>query len=628
MSAGQQFRLLGQRRFAPYFLTQFLGAFNDNVFKNALIILIAYQQAGLDRTDTNILTNVAAGLFILPFFLFAAGAGQLAERHDKARLIRYIKLAEIGIMSAAALAFWFQSLTGLIVLLFAMGAQSTFFAPIKYGILPQHLRENELVGGNALVQAGTFLAILLGTMLGGMLIAEREGGRLYVATAIVVIAILGYLASRPIPAAPAAAPGLRVNFNPFTAVWENLRLIRRGRSVFLSIMGVSWFWFLGVVYLTQLPNYTQYTLGGDERVVTLLLTLFSVGIGIGSLSCERLSAGRVEIGLVPIGALGLTVFGLDLVFAANAQHGGPLVGAGEFLSRPGSWRVAFDLVAIGTFGGFYIVPLFALVQSRAPEDARARTIAGNTILNAAAMVVASIMAAGLLGAGVTIPQLFGLLAVMNAVVAVFIFMLVPEFTLRAVSWLLVHALYRVRTNGLSRHIPSDGPAMLACNHVSYVDALIIGACVRRPVRFVMYYKIFSTPVLSYLFRAAGAIPIAGRREDEILYNTAFDRIDAALAAGEIVCIFPEGRLTADGEIGEFRPGIERALARRAVPVVPMALRGLWGSLFSRSHGGLFRGGPRKLWARVELIAGPPLPGAGLTVATLESTVRELRGEVR
>lgn len=625
-SSESQFSLLRQRRFLPLFLTQFLGAFNDNVFKNALIILIAFQAADQAGMNSNTLINLSAGLFILPFFLFSASAGQFADKFEKARLIRFTKLLEVIIMTCAFIGFYTHNIALLMALLFLMGTQSTLFGPLKYGILPQHLKNTELVGGNGLIEMGTFLAILLGTMTGGILIGMHDWGPQIVSFCVIGIALLGYLASRSIPVAVPVAPALKLNWNPFTETARNIRFARQNRTVFLSILGNSWFWFLGSVYLTQLPNYTKLILGGNEQVVTLLLTLFSLGIGIGSLLCERLSGRRVEIGLVPFGSIGLTLFGIDLFFAAPTPLGLANSGMSTFLAHPGSWRIVLDIILLGIFGGFYIVPLYALIQSRSEVSHRSRVIAGNNIINALMMVLSALLAIVLLNAGFSIPQLFLLVALLNAVVAVYIYTLVPEFLMRFLVWILVHIMYRVRKTGLA-HIPEDGPAVLVCNHVSFVDALIIAGCVRRPVRFVMDHHIFHLPVLRLIFNSAGAIPIASARENPELLEQAFARISEYLDNDEIVCIFPEGKITRDGAINPFRGGIERIVAARPVTVVPMALRGLWGSWFSRRSGRAMSRWPRPRWRRIELIAGAPVAPSQISAADLQHQVTALRGDL-
>ncbi|HPF58884.1 MAG TPA: MFS transporter [Candidatus Competibacteraceae bacterium] len=625
MSASNEFILLKERRFLPFFITQFLGAFNDNVFKNALIILIAFQAT--DPAQANVLINASAGLFVLPFFLFSATAGQLADKYEKSRLMQLIKLLEILIMLAAAMAFILGSLPLLIGLLFLMGWQSTLFGPVKYSILPQHLKPEELVGGNGWVEMGTFLAILIGTLLGGVLIAIQSNGAWLVAGTIVILAVLGFISSLFIPQAAPDAPDLRINWNPITETWRTISIARRNRTVFLSVLGISWFWFLGATYLAQLPNYTKLSLGGDEHVVTLLLTTFALGIGIGSMLCERLSGRRVELGLVPFGSIGLTVFGVDLFFAGvPVSTDAPLIGALEFLRSTSNWRVLLDVLLMGMFGGFYIVPLYALVQQRSEPGFRSRVIAGNNIINALFMVLSALLAIIFLDSvGLSIPQFLLLTAIFNAVVAVYIFTLVPEFLMRFIVWILVNTVYRLRTVGLE-HIPEEGPVVVVCNHVSYMDALIVIGCCRRPIRFVMDYQIFKIPVLSFVFRTAGAIPIAPARENAKVLERAYEQVARYLEDGEVVGIFPEGKLTGDGEIGSFKNGVQRIIRRNPAPVVPMALRGLWGSFFSRYRGKAMSHFPRRFWSRIELIVSEPVAPEQAATSLLRETVIRLRGD--
>ena len=403
-----------------------------------------------------------------------------------------------------------------------MGVQSTLFGPVKYAILPQHLRREELTGGNGLVEMGTFVAILLGTIAGGILVAMAPGGPVWAGAVAVVVAVIGWLASRGIPHTPPVAPALRINWNPVSETWRNLRLAHRNRVVWRSMLGISWFWFYGTTFLAQFAGFTKDFLGGDETVTTFLLAVFSVGIGIGSLLCERLSGRRVEIGLVPFGAIGLTVFAVDLWFAAKGLRATGTAALAAFLADPAHWRVAFDLVMIGLFGGFYIVPLYAMIQERSEPTHRSRIIAANNIVNALFMVASAVIAIGLLQAGLSVVDLFLVTALMNAAVAIYIFTLVPEFLMRFIAWLLVHTMYRVARRGLE-HVPDEGACVVACNHVSYVDAVVISAYVPRPIRFVMDHRIFETPVMGFVFRTMRAIPIASAKEDAARKERAFDR---------------------------------------------------------------------------------------------------------
>lgn len=606
-----QFQLLKTRRFAPFFCTQFLGAFNDNLFKNALVVLLTFQAASWTSLAPEILANLAAGIFILPFFLFSATAGQLADKYDKATLARLVKVLEMLIMAVAAAGFGLHSLAVLLVALFLLGCHSTLFGPVKYAILPQHLHPDELVGGNALIEAGTFVSILVGTLAGGLLAGAAEHP-VWIAVGGLAVAAAGYAASRGIPAAPAPDPGLKVNPNPLTETWRNIAFARENRTVFLSILGISWFWLYGALFLAQFPAYARNVLGGGETAVTLLLATFTIGIGLGSLLCERLSGKQVEIGLVPFGSIGLSCFGLDLAFASPAAlpAGAPLALA-ALVGQPGMWRVLFDLAMLGMFGGFFIVPLYALVQVRSAPEHRARVIAANNILNALFMVAGALAAAALLGAGLGIPALFAVAALGNAAVAIYIYGLVPEFLLRFVAWLFIHAAYRLEKRGLE-HIPATGPALLVCNHVSDVDPVVIMGASPRPVRFVMDHRIFRLPLLNYVFRHSGAIPISPAKEDPAMLERACQAVARALDAGELVAIFPEGRITGDGEIQPFPPGLSRILERNPVPVVPLALSGLWGGFFSRAG----------------LVAAPPLAPAEATPEHLQAIVAGLRGETR
>jgi len=618
MENENQFRLLRKRRFAPFFLTQVLGAFNDNVYKNALVILVAYHAASYASIDPNLLTNVAAGLFILPFVLFSATAGQIADKFEKSAIIRIIKASEIGIMVIAAAGLLLKNLPLLLAALFLLGLHSTFFGPVKYAILPQVLSPAELVGGNGLVEMGTFVAILAGTLVAGVLIA-LDRGIVWVAALILVTGVLGFLASLAIPKVARAAESLSFEWNPFRETWSNLQFARRNRTVFLSLLGISWFWFYGAMFLSQFPTYSKAVLGGNEHVVTLLLALFSIGVAAGSLLCERLSGHKVEIGLVPFGSIGLSVFALDLFLATPGSVEHANFGAWQFLTQPGSWRIALDLFLIGMFGGFYIVPLYALIQTRSEPSHRSRIIAANNILNALFMVAAAGLAVVALSAGLSIAQLLLLTGALNAVVAIYIYLLVPEFLLRFLDWLLVHSIYRLRATGLA-HIPEEGPALLVCNHQSLADALIITAVCRRPIRFVMYYAIFNVPVLSFIFRAMKAIPIAGAKEAPDVLERAYDNIAAALADGQLVCIFPEGQLTRDGEIGKFRPGVSRILERTPVAVIPMALSGLWRSIFSRNRD---KWKVAVLFPSVSLAAGPALAPSDASPEALHAVIRRL-----
>ena len=626
MPESSQFRLLSERRFAPFFGVQFLGALNDNTFKQALVILLAYQTASFTTMSSDVLQNLAQALFILPFFLFSATAGQLADKYEKSRLISVTVAIELVVMMLGAIGFFMHSLALLLAALFLGGVQSALFGPVKYAILPQQLKETELVGGNGLIETGTSVAILLGMVLGGWMVSQADWGIAAVACTTVALSAGGLLLSRYVLPAPAADPDLRINWNVITETWRNFQFLRGNRTVLLSVLGISWFWFFGALFVTQFPNLSKNILAGDAHVVTLLLIVFSIGIGAGSLLCERLSGHKIEIGLVPFGSIGMTLFAVDLYFVLAAHTQDAPVTLGEFMREAGHWRILADLLLIGIFGGFYIVPLYALVQSRSEARHRSRIIAGNNILNALFVVAAAVMAIALFKAGFTIPQLFLVTAALNAVVAIYIYTLVPEFLMRFIVWLLIHSVYRLEKSGLD-NIPDEGAAVLVCNHVSFVDALIVAAACRRPIRFVMDHNIFRVPVLNFVFRTGRAIPIASAREDPALLEKAYDEIAQGLEQGDLVCIFPEGRITDTGEMYPFRPGIMRIVERTPVPVVPLALRGLWGSFFSRKDGPAMSKPSRlSLFSRIALAVDKPVLPQRVTPEGLQAQVLALRGD--
>jgi 1-acyl-sn-glycerol-3-phosphate acyltransferase len=626
MSKPNQFSLLGQRRFAPFFWTQFLGALNDNIFKTALLTIITYDALNWTDMDPGTITNLIPGLFILPFVLFSATSGQLSDKFDKAKVARWVKVMEIAIMCLAAYGWMTHHLWLLVGAVVGMGLHSTIFGPVKYSYMPQHLKQNELIGGNGVVEMGTFVGILLGEVIGAVLVMQDVWGRELVALGTIGIAVLGLLASLAIPSSPAPEPDLNINWNPLTEIPRNLKFSSGNRTVFLSMLGNSWFWFYGAIVLAQFPVYAKNYLHGDHSVFVLLLMVFSLGIGIGSLLCERLSDHKIEIGLVPFGAIGLSIFGIDLFFASNGYSNTVMVDFAGFVAQSGSWRILADIVLLGVFGGFYIVPLFALIQTRCNRAHLSRTIAGMNILNALFMVVSAIVAMGLLQAGFTIPQIFLTTALLNICVALYIFLLVPEFLLRFLAWILINTIYRVRRIG-TEAIPHQGAAILVSNHVSYVDAIVIMAASPRPIRFVMDHQIFKVPVLSWLFKTAKAIPVAPASEDPEMTARAYREIAQALADGDLVCIFPEGRLTSTGEMNPFKGGIKKITDENQVPVLPMALRGLWGSFFTRNKQNmLVRKVRRGLFSRLELVVGEPVLPVDVTPELLQEKVQALRGD--
>lgn len=621
-----QFSLLRQRRFLPLFLVQALDAFAGNLFRGALVMYVVRHATGLRSSEVDIYSNVAAALFVLPLLLLSGFAGQWVEAREKARLVRGLQLFGVAVALAAGAGLLLGSLPLLLCALCAYGVLTALFGPAKYSMLPQVLRPQELIGGNALVVTSTFVGILLGAGLGDWLLARQGDGPMLAAVALVVLAVVSYLCARLVPTAPATAPGLHIDRNPLRGVFDLVVQLRGDRAVLQAVLGVSWAWFIGTVLLAQLPGYTRLYLGGDAGAVVLAMACPAIGIVIGALLCERLSRRTVEIGLVPLGALGLTLAMLDLYFARPQVATLTNLPWRDLLHAPGNLRLCLDLCFIGVSAGWFVVPLYALVQQRTRRERLARVIAANNLLNGVFMLAAAAFAVALLQSGFNIPQVLLALAVLNIAVAVAIFVMVPEFVARFASWLVIKTLYRIDLRGIE-HVPEDGPALIVCNHVSYMDALLLMGAVPRPTRFVMYYKIFDIPVMNLVFRAARAIPIAGAKEDPAVMARAFEQIDAALAAGEVVGIFPEGALTKDGEIAMFRGGVERILATRPVPVVPMALRGMWQSMWSRRNARLRRlRVPRRVRARVEIVVDAPVAPEQASAAALEAKVRALRGD--
>lgn len=529
-------------------------------------------------------------------------------------------------MLLAAVGFLYQQIELLLFVLFLMGAQSAFFGPIKYSYLPQVMNEAELVRANALFQLGTFLAILVGTITGGVLIASSENGAIITSAAVVSLALLGAFTAIAIPPVR-NYPEVRIDRNPFGPTIETIKIVRKNRTIFLSILGMTWFWFFGAALLALFPAYGKDYLYSNEHVVTFFLSLFSIGIGVGSVLCNKLSGKKLELGLVPIGCFGMTVAAVDLYFATPNSLVAPdaLHDLSSFLQLPGSWRIAFDLFFISASGGLFIIPLLTLIQERSPKESLSRVIAGLNILNALGMVLSSMFLLFLHSLELAIPTIFLCYGVINLLVGIYIFLLIPEFTLRFCVWVLSKIIYKVTYKKKNR-LPETGAAVLVCNHISYVDWLIIQSASRRPIRFVMHYRFLQIPMTGWLFSIAGVIPIASQKDNPEVLQAAMDEIEQVLARGELLCIFPEGTLTKDGEIGEFRRGIERIVEKSPAPVVPMALSGMWESLFARNPQSKRRRIRRRLRAAVELAFGSALePGRELISAEdLRIKVSQLR----
>lgn len=623
-----QFALLKQRRFAPFFWTQFLGAGNDNLFKFALTVMVTYQLQ-VSWLPPSLAGLVIGAVFIFPFVITSATSGQLTDKYDKTKMIRFVKNLEIVIMLIAAYGFIASNAVVLLVCVFLMGIHSTLFGPVKFAYLPQVLNEREITGGNGMVEMGTFVAILLGSLAGGLLVALPEVGHLYIAVACLAVAVLGRITAQFVPPSPATDPDLVINWNPISETLRNLKLARTNIVVFRSLLGISWMWFFGAVFLGQFPSFAKEVLHGDSNVASLLLVVFSVGIGVGSLMCEMLSKRHVEIGLVPLGAIGMSIFAIDLYFASRALPSASEMGVAAFVAQAKHWRVMADLGLLALFAGLYSVPMYALIQLRSPASHRARIIAANNILNALFMIASSILAGAMLALGASVPQIFLAVGIANIVVAGYIFLLVPEYLLRFIAWVASRFIYRFKITG-DEHIPVQGAAVLTCNHVSYVDAVLLMAASPRPIYFVMDHRIFKQPLLGGLFKLAKAIPIAPRSEDPAAYEAAFEAAAKVLRDGDLLAIFPEGGITKDGTLQPFKGGIMKILGNAerdgvTAPVIPMALTNLWGSYFSRieKDGAMVRPFRRGVFSRVGLNVGAALQPAQVQTDTLHARVAAL-----
>ena len=619
--------MIGQKRFSGIFWTQSIGAWTDCFFKQVLLALLVERKLSFMGMNHENIGLLAGAIFMAPYFLFSATAGQLADKLDKAAIIRGLKMTEIFFAVVGAIAIYHNSIDWCMVTLVFFAVQASFFGPLKYAILPQLLKEDELVTGNAWVETSTNLFILGGTIMGTEFIL-RGVPDAAIGALLVGISVVGYFCSTTIPSAPSSNPALHVNLNPFIPTFQTLRLIAEKRAILNSILGISWFWALGMVMLNAFPFYTTDYLKCSLEVSTLLFLVFSVGIAVGSMWCERLSYGRLELGLVPFGSMGISLFLGALWLLGNPlpEHAAPF-GALEFLRTGGGLAISACVFFFCLFSGFFIVPLYTLIQQRSDPDSRARVIAGNNIVNAIFMVGALGATAALRShLHLTLPQVFGVAALFNLLVALYIYTLIPEFGVRFIAYVLTHILYRLKVVGEEK-IPHDGGLILACNHPSFVDWLIVMAAVRRPVHFVMWYTYFEKPVIKTLFKAAGVIPISSARLRPQILEDAFVSIKRYLDEGEVVCIFPEGTVTKTGELNVFRNGIEKMVQASQVPVVPVALTGLWGSHFSRYKGGLLnRAERRPLRSHIEVVVGDSIPAEEVKAEELQLVVGRLCGD--
>jgi len=575
-----QLHLLKTRRFLPLFLTQFLGAFNDNAFKNALVILITYRIATQSSISTEILITLAAGIFILPFFLFSALAGQLADKFEKSRLIRITKLAEIILMAIAMMGFLTKSVFLLMLVLFLLGAQATFFGPIKYAILPTHLREDELVSGNAFIEAGTFLAILTGTILGGILILMNAGA-VTVSILCILVAISGWLSSIYIPRAAAAVPELKIGYNIIQQTLDILRFSAKSHDIFLCILGISWFWLIGATFLSQFPTFAKNTIGADGHVVTLFLSVFSIGIAIGSMFCNRLLKGRVHATYVPLAALGMTIFMVDLFFASTqitSSNGAQLISASQFLVTLTGWHILIDLLLIAICGGLFIVPLYAILQIRSAESHRARVIASNNVMNALFMVAAAILTSLMFILHFTVPQIFLAAAIGNAIVAIYICKLLPDALIKSIFQTILTTLYKVKVVGLENFDNAGNRVLIIANHTSFLDAALIASFLPEKLTFAINTNIAKKWWIKPIAKLVDLYPL------DPTNPMATKALIELIRQGKKCVIFPEGRLTMTGSLMKIYEGPSMIAEKSGATLLPIRIQGAQYTIFSRLKG--------------------------------------------
>ncbi len=595
--SGTQFNLLATKRFLPLFLTQALGVLNDNIFKNALAILIIYRIADVAGLNGQVLVTAAGGVFILPFFLFSATAGQLADKFDKSGLIRKIKAAEIAVMSLGAVSFWIGDIYLMMTVLFLMGAQSSFFGPVKYSILPDHLSEDELIGGNALVEAGTFLAILIGTIAGGLLILRDQG--MIISITVICLAILGYLASLNIPRTAPLVPHLRINPNFLNETWSILRNANADRRIFLSILGISWFWLVGATFLSQFPALAKDILIADETVITLFLTVFSVGIALGSLMCNKLLQGVVTAKYVPFGAMGITLFIVDFYFACRGLPSitsvSGFANAVDFLSVPANYRILFDLLGISICGGLFIVPLYAILQTQSEENHRSRNIAANNILNALFIVAGAFAASGLLAIDVDVLTVLLLMGAVNGLVALYICKLLPDALIKAFLISVLKLLFRVEVRGMEHYAKVGKRAVIVVNHVSFLDPLLLAVFLPVKPIFAVNTHIANAWWVRPFLRLVDAFPI------DPTNPMATKSLIKAVQEDRHCVIFPEGRITVTGALMKVFEGPGMVADKAEAQLLPIRIDGAQYTPFSRLKGKM----RIRLFPKITLTILPP-----------------------
>lgn len=577
------------RRFWPLFWTQFLGAANDNFFKNALVMMITYNSVHLMGMNSAALVALAGGIFILPYVTFSATAGQIADHYDKAQVIRVTKITELVIMLIAAVGFFLSSYGLLLVVLFLMGAQSSFFSPVKFGMLPEILNEDELTLGNAYIGGGTFLAILIGTILGG-LSASLPGANIITSIGVVVVAALGIWSAWYQRDLGDNHDGVKIDYTFVKPTFEIIKRSFQEKKTLKAIIGISWFWLFGAALLSILPALCKELFQGSETVGTMFMSTFTIGMGLGSIVCNKLSGKRVEVGMVPLAAVGMSLFLLDLFWVCTNwnYHTLELLSIPDFFKLDGSVRAIFDLTMVTIFGGMFIIPQQAYMQRNSDPEYLARTIAANNIWNSVGMVVAAVTLMVLHSFKISLPHIVGLIALANLLFAYVLYRFYTEEMWRFIAMGLTKLMYNLKVEG-ENIIPTKGPVIIASNHVTFVDWLFIMAISPRPLRWVIDHIYYNIPGLKILFKHAKLIPVATKKENPEILEKSFKTMFEALDNGEILGLFPEGFLTRDGKLRKFQPGIKKIVDQTQAEVIPIVISGAWGSFFSHEGPGVFKG---------------------------------------
>jgi len=600
------------RRFWPLFWTQFSGALNDNFFKNAFVMLITYKSASIAGMTASQIVPMAGGIFILPFFLFSATAGQIADKYQKAKIIKITKYTELFVMCLATVGLFLSNFELLLFVLFLMGTQSAFFGPLKYGIIPQLVHDHELVTGNAYIASGTFIAILVGTICGGIF-SSFESYQYWVSGGLILVSLIGIFTSHYVQEVKVFNSEVKVDYTFIKPTWNILRLTMKDKDIFYTVLGISWFWFLGAAILSLVPIFCKEVMHGNTYVGTMFLATFTIGMGVGSILTEKISGKNVEMGVVAIASLVLSIFLIDLhcvgLSFMKEVSGSELLGPAQFFKQSGSIHAFFDLFMISICGGMYIVPQMTYVQEISDEDKLSRTIAGNNIWNALFMVSSAgfLMVISTLG----IPKSILIVAILNIIVSFFQYAYRSLDTVRFLGWILSHLFYNFKVKG-KENLPENGPFIILCNHVSFIDWLFIYAAIKPSPQFIIDWAYYYMPLGPFWFKQGGLIPIATKKESKEVLEKAYKALSNNIQNGSVLAVFPEGTITRNGEMNELRPGILKVIKENPVPIIPISLNGLWGSVFSFEGGHVIFKIPKSLRRKITLTISKPIDPKDLT----------------